>query len=768
MVSESVPNSLPSPLPTDPETLKSLLITSHELSTSRFHEIQTLQTELSSIQASHSNLVTKSSKWEDELQSLKTKIPVLEREIKSERSKREEEENRVKDLRLTSEESRRAIMRLQVEIKESKVKVQQDKEKEKEKLNHRRSLGPGALAGWNPPNSNRETEESAAEARELKKSKRASLAFGPNAGVVGGSGFINPRSSVGGASSIGGHRRTASGSVNNRSSVIYNNDSGSESEMANNCSSTIGRSTGGGLRGLRLSGAPSMQSSNKEDSSSIDQASRRDSTASTNSAISPRSANSDLPASNEVASDGIALTEAALNRSTTLSSRIRNGSNGPRRSQSNGEVMEGLPSITSGLSVPGTSSSTLGILNGFGRGGNLSASPTPSQSALSSMGSPIMEESPSQDYVDEFETSSQFARSTQDSEFEEGPKTATLLNTSTASNNNYSNLRNQAQLKSKEAEIERLRLEMSQLRKQLEEAKEGRMASETCLKVLREFISGHDEQQSSKGTDGEGPESPGIQLLKNMKLPPLPTDKETTANGNKNSNPTGIERKETAGWGIKLPAFIGKKLEGSDAESGSEVNGSNDSSVDKRTSISATPNANVASSTLGNLGNLWNRNSQILSSPQISRNQQRDSNLSELPSSLNSPPLTHSNETSQDTPTTNTFGKGLGSWFTKKPNSELSTSPTKSMHSQDGLTSPTSLKPSLPPRKSSTFSASSQSKEDEGLKDHPAFRLDEDKGLGIGMNGKGKDIQPNERARKAMSRTVSVEEDGGFVPPSFD
>lgn len=809
--SEQLLQQLSDPLPTDSSALSELVIESREQLMQCTNQLKSLDSQLSSIQTSYSHLLNKSSKWEDELGSLKAKIPILEREIRSERTKREEEENRVKDLRLTSEESRRAIMRLQVEQNDSRIKAAKEKE------NHRRSLGPGAMAGWNAASSSSLlTEEAAAEARALKKSKRASLAFGPNAGMAGG-GSSTRSSLIGNPPHSNTHRRSASGSGSNpRGSMIYNNDSGSESEQQQvGGGGTIGRSTT--LRGLRLSGAPSSSSEipiNNQNHAQ-DQSSRRSSMASSSSAISPRSNNSDLPLESHSigmvgSSDPIALTEAALNRSTSLSSRLRTAGGGatgggPRRSQSNGEVLDGLPSGSGGgLSVPG-SNSTLGILSGVGNNGRLSASPTPSQSAMSSMGSPIMEESPSHE---QFATMSS---SDMDSAIDdEALNTATVsnfnnlsssTNSNSNSNSNYSTLRSQAILKSKEAEIERLKLEMKGLRKNLEESNESRLASETCLKILREFISSHDnddgegkavlgrvEEKLELESGQAGESSTGIQLLKGMKLPPLPTDKEldedlerkkgdsnlATSNGNGNGN---------GGWSIKLPTF-GKRSESEDNVANETITNNiqspTPSSSDKRTSIS-TP-------IVTSLGSLWNRNTSSnnqngLSSLSPTKIKSRDS----ISASSESSSISQSLNSNNDSTTGSTFGRNLGSWFAKKGSTtpsggdELSSSPTKEIStsmsnrnsnpnpSPNGLSPIPKPPPSLPARKASSTSQSSISnygEESPGIMDGNGNGEDE-KGLGIGF-GKGKEIQINDRARKAMSRTLSVEGDGSFVAPTFD
>ncbi|EIW72893.1 hypothetical protein TREMEDRAFT_59055 [Tremella mesenterica DSM 1558] len=69
-----------------------------------------------------------------------------------------------------------------------------------------------------------------------------------------------------------------------------------------------------------------------------------------------------------------------------------------------------------------------------------------------------------------------------------------------------------------EMEVQILRSETNKLSRRLEESEEARQASESCLKVLREFIA-----SPSPGTDNNiNPLD-----LQGIRLPPLPTDRET-------------------------------------------------------------------------------------------------------------------------------------------------------------------------------------------------------------------------------------------------
>ena len=91
------------------------------------------------------------------------------------------------------------------------------------------------------------------------------------------------------------------------------------------------------------------------------------------------------------------------------------------------------------------------------------------------------------------------------------------------------------------SEEDSLRAELSATRARLVESEEAREASEVCLKALRDFMAGG-------GTEGGAAEE---DLLKTMRLPPLPTDKDTDDDA-----PTGLENADNAGkkggWGFKL------------------------------------------------------------------------------------------------------------------------------------------------------------------------------------------------------------------------
>jgi type II secretory pathway pseudopilin PulG len=83
-------------------------------------------------------------------------------------------------------------------------------------------------------------------------------------------------------------------------------------------------------------------------------------------------------------------------------------------------------------------------------------------------------------------------------------------------------------------ELARLRADLAATSAKLVESEEARQASEDCLRALREFMS----------QGGEGSTAADQDLLKTLKLPPLPTDQE--------AEPVRANDKKPAGWGFKL------------------------------------------------------------------------------------------------------------------------------------------------------------------------------------------------------------------------
>ena len=90
----------------------------------------------------------------------------------------------------------------------------------------------------------------------------------------------------------------------------------------------------------------------------------------------------------------------------------------------------------------------------------------------------------------------------------------------------------------KDNEMTALRSELNNLRVQLSESEENRIASEVCLKALRDFMA----------SGGEG-QPPPDELLRELRLPPLPSDPEPAEVGEQSKKAGGTGG---TGWGFKL------------------------------------------------------------------------------------------------------------------------------------------------------------------------------------------------------------------------
>ncbi|WRT65857.1 uncharacterized protein IL334_002808 [Kwoniella shivajii] len=94
-------------------------------------------------------------------------------------------------------------------------------------------------------------------------------------------------------------------------------------------------------------------------------------------------------------------------------------------------------------------------------------------------------------------------------------------------------------------ETTKLRSELSTLQVRLEESEEARLASETCLRALREFMAADPNTSEGDLT------SSTAELLKGIRLPPLPTDKDADEE-QRHAEEVGNEKAKPAGWGFKL------------------------------------------------------------------------------------------------------------------------------------------------------------------------------------------------------------------------
>ncbi|PWN48578.1 hypothetical protein IE53DRAFT_370490 [Violaceomyces palustris] len=750
--SEVCPDQLDSlyhDLPEDVTALKAIIGTMRIEISKRDQTISSLEAEMDQVKASHSNILYRSAEWKDELESLRIEVPKLREDLKTEKRAREDEADRVKDLRLRAEESRRAIMRLQGEQQSSRAKAKEDK---------RRSMGSSSFAGWNPASVAGSEDQ---ETGDLNRSKRASLAFGPNAGSA---------AAAAGRAASSGHRRTASssrsvsGNTARSHSGSYAYESGSDSERAP--ASASGMPPPGGLRGLRLSGAPSSGSiatllaptthNNNEDGASAGDSSRRSSFHSS-AGKSPRSAFADLPSFGDLQDNS-----------------------GP----------------SGRLLVPGSRSSLP------------SASPALSQGASSTgMASPIIEDG-------EEVTFAGYA--------DDGPPTATPFTTeSTYLPSTGFTAKLRSDLRAKDVEIEKLTREMSDMKVRVEEANEARLASEACLKALREFISSHDneadKQMASMGLGG--PEesadttvsklSVGAGLLRGVKLPPLPTD--TDADDEPGPGISGKPRDNSSasspskGWNIRLPQLMRKGTGPTSDEQSHPATATKAPSPEAGEKITngsmgpptTTANGSALGTGLPSFGSLWSRTgtsaTTLPSTGQQPTLHHRESTCSQKSESSvgGAPPDTPAGLMSPGGTSTIPF-KGF-SWFKKGgtpgpgvPSNLDASSIEANLVGRDDAA--TIEKVMSPPFASLDFDQVAISRSDKvgaggglGLAQvNPTGRISP-LGAAIGLdvelggNKVGTDrpkmpaeIQPSYRAQKALEKTTQVGEDGDFVPAAFD
>ncbi|WVQ97071.1 hypothetical protein IAU59_004181 [Kwoniella sp. CBS 9459] len=115
-------------------------------------------------------------------------------------------------------------------------------------------------------------------------------------------------------------------------------------------------------------------------------------------------------------------------------------------------------------------------------------------------------------------------------------------------------------------EATKLRSTITALQVKLEESEEARMASETCLKALREFMAGSTSTGGNSGEQRPGDDAGDekemsastADLLKGIRLPPLPTDRDAEEDENEAQRAAAAASDKakipssTSGWGFKL------------------------------------------------------------------------------------------------------------------------------------------------------------------------------------------------------------------------
>lgn len=687
-----------------------------------------------SLQAAHQSLLARIQSEEDddreeELVRLRQRVTKLQDELAKSRTEKEELSGTVRDLRSRVEEGRRAIMRLQGAGSGGASGSSATGSSHGPSTNvsiggasgNRRSMGPSAFSSWNPREvfngaSSSPEDDAASQTDESKKSKRASLAFGPSAGsrIV--------------------HRRTASGGRGTAMSEVDGSGLGLMSPPT---------TTPGGLRELRLSGPAGNGSSIK---ASGGDSSKRSSFIS--GLFSPASETSELPSTEEPTNSG-------------AGSLLSAGTRAVRRTSNSSSISASALSNDGGAAEAGGSS--LG-LPGFAN--RNSASPAPS-----SVHSPIIEDGEGEEVEVKHRGANEGDEDPSTAKANVGsPPTFATMQAQQQISFAQRNLQEQTErLKDRDRQLAELRGDLSKLRMELDEAKEARAASENCLRALREFV--RDEASNDPGgsstAGGEGVND--AMALRGVKLPPLPTDKDDDdARGEQSSDGTPLtpQNKQNMFVSTMTPTAstwknIGSTFSGFTTRKQS-VTSPPVPPVERRESQGSNNEASTGAVGLS-LGSLWSRSATT-------------------PASETGPNLAGGGElektTSASSSAASTAGvKGLGGWFGKAGKSTSVVSP-----SSEGLPPPPMAAPNDGRRISSPpfanldnnvitlFSATAG--------DDAAATTSRPESVGNSSNGSSSkrgtllspgasDMEPNGRVKKMMEKTKGVDEDEGFVPPTF-
>jgi cell division protein FtsB len=683
--------------------------------TNRSLEEQEVRNNLESLQAAHNALLERIRKdgehgegGAEELNRLRERIKELESELESVKGERDELNANVRDLRVRVEESRRAIMRLQGRepaVAAANVHQADTVPATHNKQDARRSM----LASWNPrevqagvgvitttpasPSSATDVNpatQDPEELAELKKSKRASLAFGPHA-----------QSTI--ARRLHGHRRIASGSK-----------IGAEEGTAGDSGLMPPPISAGGLRELHLGAAtvgPSNSAANKRASilggSSIFRA----------------------PTPDTMADGGEERSSNLLMPSTRASRRASNSSSVSGPSGDGDNVLAPPMRLHSRIS------------------------PSPSHSSIAS---PIRERD---DFVEEDE-----------------PVTATALTSgvfgqqqqAATAQANYqmqrSIMEGKARLRDRDDQINHLKKEMAALRMQLDEANDARAASDACLSALRDFV-------KNEGNGGSAETA-----LKGVMLPPLPTDKD--AEDEPQDTFSAAQSNAASAW-----RSIGSTIAGLSRKPADEKELPSMPS-DSSSTAPMSPSTQIASS----FGNLWSRVPQLRES--VSASSVTPSEGASAPSE----PLIDSRHASivsspgNDTAVQNANSSPTAAfrgfnWFSKRG----AATPAANDLSSDTLTSsPSAMRVSSPPfanldnhvinldqvttpTSASARTASYTSANGSQTGSRKAS-VTSTAGTAPSVNGGAmyeSGREPSGRTKRTMEKSEAVDEDNGFVPPSF-
>jgi hypothetical protein len=705
-------------------------MTDSDMEDDGMNEISQLLNDYTSLQAAHRSLTNRCetqaaeiyAEVQQEMDSLRAQIKELEGKLSKSESQNEELQASVRDLRVRVEESRRALMRLQgpggaANSGTNAAAAHGGSGPSSAGLTgsagsnpNRRSMLPGSLTSWNPREaSSGSTDQTyshhtAEEAAELKKSKRASLAFGPNANTI--------------ARRAQGHRRIASGSK-----IGQTEEDSSSMAPA-------------GLRELHLG-------SSQSPTPPIPSTSKRSSFL--GSIFSPASENGQEDAADKAASGSFLMPTTKAVRRTSNSSSI-SGS--------------GREELETSLGIPSNGSRS-----------NVSSGPP-------SMASPIYEAGEGRLYDEpdtarlplatsqSFSMGSHFANMQQQQhQYQEQLKLQRQLSEA------------RLRVQNRDAKLEEMQREMQALRSDLEEAKEARMASETCLKALRDFV----KDEGGRSSDPDG----GAQVLKGVKLPPLPTDRDTDDLSSDSAYPTTpgsrltstdvntpTQATSNSSWRSFSNTFAGlsraKSTVSEELNNTSTDNNNNNKplpSIATGVPSAPTPLLSPAANIGVSIGNLWNRSSasRRQDSVSVSSTGPSDSTVATSNESRHTSMTSSPSDTSVGTTAPPTAYKGFN-WFTKKTSADDSV--------DESTASPASPRVSSPPFASLdnhvlTIDQVNNSTQPRKISMTSSNGATAAADAAAAIANREDSLEPNDRVRKTMQKAEVVDEDTGFAPPTF-
>lgn len=746
----------------------------------KMSEIEQMRQEYADLQAAYKTLADRihnesehddNIEREKELQSLRSRIKELEANVASITAERDELNSTVRDLRVRVEEGRRAIMRLQGQSGSSTAQEGLMSSSNAssvsnlaslasaQKQENRKSTGLGVLSSWNPkeisngPSPKPETgnegtpaspppaAQTAEELAELKKSKRASLAFGPHA-----HGNNTMRR-------MHGHRRIASGSR-----------IGEEEDAQSMPPPSHPPSAAGGLRELHLGG---VSGSSGTTNANADRSSKRISILSGAYLRSPN------PEAVDYSTEGSPERLQAGASLLMPSKSSRRTSNSSAMSNSNTGIAQLREDVENTLAPPRSLSRM---------------SQSPSQASVSS---PIQE---TLDLSNEFDSEPSTARANTTIGF------AQQQSQSAAPTSNYqlqrSLMESKAKLRDRDDQVLSLKRELMAIKNQLDEAKDAREASEACLAALREFV------KADRNTDTENGGEKTAQALKGMKLPPLPTDKDTDDMESSHDNIANRAGQSTApsAWRSIGNTFAGLTRKQTETYDANSSNPSYSPVSEKMLNVKDIDGASEATSPTSqissSISNFWSKattkveggaqgadgttGSSATPSEGTSGGENRtDSRHTSIHSTATAGEQANTNATSPPNPGFKGFG-----WFAKRTTSNasdiaapatevrVSSPPFANLDNHvltlDQISTPVAAGraasyASLTGTNTSGTPGSRKTSATSNMSFGSSNALQNGIGIGIGADNVG----PNGRVKKAMEMSEAVDEDNGFVPPSF-